>query len=729
MDEMEELLAVKNLSVSIHTQDGWTPALKDISFSLKKGEVLAIVGESGCGKSILCKSLLRKSLLYSGFLTKNMFGGTVFGGSMPRTGGSGQPGKNAKIKSGQIVTQGHNLTRRGEPDRETFRDEIFSMVLQEPMSVLSPTVTVGEQIGKAVTAYKGKMKEEELTHKVMELMKLAGIDRPKELCELCPPFLSGGVRQRCEIAMALAGSPKVLLADNPAPLDAVTKGQILDLLCAVQKAQGGGLILFTHDLGAAARIADKMAVMYGGRIVEIGKTDEIFYDARHPYTWGLMRSLPAFAKPEEDLYTIPGRAPTLKALGQMEGEDAFAQRNKFSLPIDHRERPPMFQISSTHYAATWLLDMRAPEAENPVSGGGIFAPDYYRQAYIRKRLQRMEQARIHPEGSGNQENEWNQESTCFEGNTCSERNEGDLENVILDVSRMSCRFAFQKKYIPGVEGISFQVRKGEIFGLVGESGSGKSTIARCIMKECQPFEGKIRYQGIDIWDEKQVKVHQELLRNGRQMIAQNGDAFFNPHMKVVRIIEEAMKARRVKPSWCGTETPGVVNYRQAAEFWLRAVGMDASYLDQTMEELSGGMQARITIAKALSLEPELLVADEPVSSVDASTQARILNLFRHLQKEQGMTMLLITHELAEVRYLCDRMGVMYQGSLVEIGPTEELFKEPVHPYTKLLLGAMQTPDPRFGRMRKAQAVAEDELYNRGIMVEVSEGHFALERRL
>lgn len=333
---MAELLEIKNLSVSFNMPQGELQAVRDVSFSLHAGEVLALVGESGCGKSVLCKSIMK--LLHG----------------------------NARITGGSILVDGVDITNYRQRDMERLRGRLFSMVFQDPMATLNPTISIGEQIAEAVRVHHPKLEREAVYQRVMELMKLVGITEPEQRYRQYPYHFSGGMRQRSVMAIGLASNPKILLADEPTTsLDVTIQAQILDLLRDIQQKLGTATIFVSHDLGVVARIADRVAVMYAGKIVEIGTAEEIFYDPRHPYTWALMRSLPAFAREGEELYTIPGMPPTM--IGLPPG-DAFASRNEYALAIDYEEMPPMFQISDTHYAATWLLDERAPKIILPMGG-------------------------------------------------------------------------------------------------------------------------------------------------------------------------------------------------------------------------------------------------------------------------------------------------------------------------------------------------------------------------
>ena len=334
--EMEQLLEVKNLSVSIDSPAGEVQAVRDVSFSLKKGEVLAIVGESGCGKSMLCKSIMKL---------------------LPPS---------ARIKNGSISVCGQDITCSREKEMQNLRGKVFSMIFQDPLTALNPTIKIGKQIAEAVLVHHKTYTRDEVYQKVLELMKLVGISHPEERYHQYPWQFSGGMRQRCVMAIALAADPDILFADEPTTaLDVTIQAQILDLLREIQRKLGTATILVSHDLGVVARVADRVAVMYAGKIVEIGTAEEVYYDPRHPYTWGLMKSLPAFAKGKESLYTIPGMPPTL--INPPKG-DAYACRNEYALNIDYEEMPPMFQITDTHYAATWLLDPRAPQIETPTGG-------------------------------------------------------------------------------------------------------------------------------------------------------------------------------------------------------------------------------------------------------------------------------------------------------------------------------------------------------------------------
>ena len=631
------ILEASNLSVSFDTDAGEVQAVRNVSLSLKEGEVLAIVGESGCGKSVLCKSLMKML-----------------------------PG-NARIKSGNILANGIDITKYKERDMAKLRGTLFSMVFQDPMTALNPTMTIGKQIEEAIKIHDPHIKRDALERRVIELMELVGIDHAGDRMKLYPYHFSGGMRQRSVLAIALAGNPSILIADEPTTaLDVTIQAQILDLFREIQKKLHTSTIFVTHDLGVVARVADRVAVMYAGKIVELGTVEDIFYDARHPYTWGLMQALPAYAKGQEMLRAIPGMPPVL--LNPPRG-DAFACRNEYALAIDYDKEPPMFQVSDTHYAATWLLDERSPKIERPsIVCSSFLAEKDQREGYVETA-------------------ERKKTSVAEECQKAAENRE-----ILVDVKHLSKTFSFGKKNThKAVEDVSFQIYKGEVFGLVGESGSGKSTIAKCVMNLCKPDEGEILYKGINTCDRREYRKNKKLLQCDRQVIFQDSTSSLNPRMKVKDILAEPFCIQHI--------TPERGTLLAEAAFQLKYVGLDDSYLEKYPSELSGGQRQRVAIARAVEMEPELLVADEPIASLDVSIQAQIVNLFRHLQKEHGFSFLFIAHDLSMVQFLCDRVGVMHNGKLVEVGSVREIFEHPKHPYTKALIDSIPIPDPHMERQR------------------------------
>jgi oligopeptide transport system ATP-binding protein len=332
---MNKLLEVKDLHISFHTFAGEVQAIRGVDFDLYEGETLAIVGESGSGKSVTTKSIMR--LLPSG---------------------------NSEIKSGSIRFNDKDLVQASDKEMQKVRGKDISMIFQDPMTSLNPTMTVGKQIMEPLLKHRG-MNKKEAKERAIKLLELVGIAEPEQRIKQYPHQFSGGMRQRVVIAIALACTPKVLIADEPTTaLDVTIQGQILDLMKDLQKKIETSIVFITHDLGVVANVADRVAVMYGGKIVEIGTVDEIYYNPQHPYTWGLISSMPTLDTAEEELYVIPGTPPDL--LNPPKG-DAFAARNPYAMKIDTEEEPPMFKVSETHYAATWLLHPNAPKVEPPLA--------------------------------------------------------------------------------------------------------------------------------------------------------------------------------------------------------------------------------------------------------------------------------------------------------------------------------------------------------------------------
>ncbi|UFU01339.1 ABC transporter ATP-binding protein [Radiobacillus kanasensis] len=332
---MDKILEVKNLKVSFNTYGGEVQAVRGVNFDLRKGETLAIVGESGSGKSVTTKALMRLVPKPHGF-----------------------------IKEGEILFEGQDLVKKSEKQMQKIRGKDISMIFQDPMTSLNPTMKVGSQIMESLIKHQ-KMGKSQAKKRAIELLDLVQIPNPESRIDQYPHQFSGGMRQRVVIAIALACNPKVLIADEPTTaLDVTIQAQILELMKDIQKKTETSIIFITHDLGVVANVADRVAVMYAGKIVEVGTTDEVFYNPKHPYTWGLLGSMPTLDSEEEELFAIPGTPPDL--LHPPKG-DAFAPRNEFALKIDFEQEPPLYQVSDTHYAATWLLHENAPKIEPPAS--------------------------------------------------------------------------------------------------------------------------------------------------------------------------------------------------------------------------------------------------------------------------------------------------------------------------------------------------------------------------
>ena len=636
----EPILEIKDLSVVFRTEAGNMSAIRNLSMSIGHGEIVAVVGESGCGKSVLCKTIL---------------------GLLP---------KPAKITSGTMRTGGRDLSGLSDRRYGRVRGKDISMVFQDPMTSLDPSLTVGAQIAEAIHAHDRALSKAAIREKVVGLLDSVGIDRAAERADAYPWMLSGGMRQRGVLAMALSQDPKLLIADEPTTaLDVTVQTEILDLLRQLRDERDLSVLFISHDLGACTRIADTIHIMYAGRIVESGTAEDVMLAPAHPYTRGLLQALPAFAK-DGRLRPIPGVPPSIP-----EGfeADAFAERNEYALGIDYVQAPPFFELSETHRAATWLADPRAPkipEAELRAdggsgvrTGGGSDVCADGSDALLRQTAVDAAAARLH-----------------------------SPRPVLLEVKGLSHRFTLGRGSVQALDHVSFEIRQGEVFSLVGESGSGKSTLARCILRMLRPTEGQITYDRIRVTDRRHTRAFRDRLAREIQFISQDPGAALDAHMTVRDIIAEPLLIHRIFSS------------RQELDEYIRAmlreVQLDENLLDRYPAQLSGGQKQRVSIARAYSMNPKLLVADEPLSSLDVSIQAQIIELFLSLQKQHDTALLFISHDLSMVRLFSDRVGVMYRGRMVEQADAVKLFRKPEHPYTRALLSAVPIPDPRREKQRQ-----------------------------
>ncbi|MDF1507026.1 ABC transporter ATP-binding protein [Robertmurraya sp. DFI.2.37] len=620
---MDTLLEVNNLHVSFKTYAGKVQAVRGVNLFLKKGETLAIVGESGSGKSVTSKSIMK-----------------LF------------PSNSAIIEEGEILFDGANIINYTEKQMEKIRGSEIAMIFQDPMTALNPTMTIGKQIMESVITHQ-KLNKEQAFHRAIELLKLVGIPNAEARVKQYPHQFSGGMRQRVVIAIALASNPKVLIADEPTTaLDVTIQAQILDLMREIQEKMNTAIIIITHDLGVVANIADRVAVMYAGKIVETGTVEEVFYNPQHAYTWGLLGSMPNMESKEE-LIAIPGTPPDL--INPPKG-DAFAERNEFALKIDYLREPPMFKLTETHYAATWLLHKKAPKIEKPAQ-------------LNRRRLTSASPDLI------------NKTTTS-----------GAAKETLVEVRQLKKYFKIGKNDIlKAVDDVSFAIYKGETLGLVGESGCGKSTLGRTIMRLYEATAGDVLFQNNSVFGKKDRTDMKEFNRKV-QMIFQDPYASLNPRKTVADIIAEGIDIHDLVKT--------KEERKQKVFELLETVGLNKDHSTRYPHEFSGGQRQRIGIARALAVEPDFIIADEPISALDVSIQAQVVNLMKKLQKERGLTYLFIAHDLSMIKHISDRVGVMYLGNLVELAESDTLYAEPLHPYTQALLSAVPVPDPDKERTRE-----------------------------
>jgi peptide/nickel transport system ATP-binding protein len=638
------LLEVEDLRTHIRMRKTTVQAVDGVSFTIQPGETVGLVGESGCGKTMTGLSVMR--LLPPG--------GRVVGGS--------------------IRLEGRELTALSDSEMRRVRGDDVAMVFQDPMTSLDPTMTVGDQIAEAVRIHRSASRKEALG-RAAEVLALVGMPRPLERLRSYPHQLSGGLRQRVMIAIALACEPKLLIADEPTTaLDVTIQAQILELLDDLKARLGMGMLLITHDMGVIAGRADRVMVMYAGRIIESGPAEAIFHRMRHPYTHALLESIPDVVTGRDHvLYSIPGLPPDLS---RPPGNCRFAPRCRYAQPRCLEEDPPLVAADLTHHYACFY-PVNAEQAG--ITRATALTSALPREAADGDRAPRSAGQAVAAAGPA-------AEPLLV------------AEHVVKEFP--ITRGVLQRRVgsVKAVSDVSFEVSRGETFGLVGESGCGKTTLGRLIVALDKPDSGSIRFDGVEV-----SRLTGRALRERRrdlQLIFQDPYSSLDPRMRVISILREPMTAQRI-----GTRKEQEARIREL----LSEVGLMPRAMELYPHEFSGGQRQRIGFARALTLEPRLIVADEPVSALDVSIQSQVLNLMRRLQGQRELTYVIISHDLSVVRYLADRVGVMYLGKLVEIGPSAEIYERPAHPYTAALLQAVPVPDPARERAKERRRVIRGEL--------------------
>jgi len=622
----EPILSARDVEVEFTLRGQKLKAIRRCSLDLYDGETLAIVGESGSGKSVFTKTFV------------------------------GMLDKNGRVTGGNIMYNGVDLAKyTNEAQWRTIRGKKIAMVTQDPMTSLNPLKKVGIQIKEAIELnqnLRGKAAKAE----AIKLLELVGIADPERRYGQYPHEFSGGMRQRVVIAIAVACNPQILICDEPTTaLDVTIQAQILELIRKLQREKHMTIIYITHDLGVVANVADRVAVMYAGQIIEIGMANEIFFNPRHPYTWALLSAMPQLGVKGEKLPAIDGTPPNL--FNEVHG-DSFAPRNKKALNVDFLEEPPMFDVTPTHQAKTWMLDVRAPEVQQTID--------------VDKLSRKMNEPQpsageiVHPHQSPDRE-------------------------ALVEVKNLQVTFGSGRKKFVAVDDVNFTIYKGETFSLVGESGSGKTTIGRALVRINPITNGEVTYRGKRITGKISKEDDVEVIRKC-QMIFQDPMASLNERAKVDYIVSEGLYNHHLY----NDEHDRQDKVKKA----LEEVGLLPEFSSRFPHEFSGGQRQRIGIARSLIMEPEFIVADEPISALDVSIRAQVLNLLNDLKKSRGLTYLFIAHDLSVVRFISDRIAVIHKGRIVELAEAEELFRHPLHPYTKALLSAVPNPNPYLEREKK-----------------------------
>jgi peptide/nickel transport system ATP-binding protein len=553
-----------------------------------------------------------------------------------------------KLVSGSVKLDGRELAGLSAKEWNLLRGAAIGTVFQDPMSSLDPVMRIEDQMVAPIRMHL-KLSAKEARARAIELLAQVGIPDPERRLASYPFELSGGMRQRVMIAMALSCSPKLIIADEPTTaLDVTIQAQIVELLKELTETTGCAMMFITHDLGLVARFAQKVAVMYAGKIVEFGTVEQLFANPKHPYTQSLLMTIPSVSGEKQSrLLQIQGFPPDMRlpVVGC-----AYKERCPAASPQCHLEAPPLTDRDSGGMAACWQKDgLRTENGELPAS---LFAPKLLSAS--------SSAAAALPEPS---------------------------DTPVLEINRLHKHFSrssmlpwLNKPPIRAVNGIDLQLRQGETIGLVGESGCGKSTTARLLLQLDEPTDGKITVGG------------------NIQMIFQDPFSSFNPKMKIKDIIAEPLNVQKV-----GTPEERTQRVREL----ILKVGLDASYLERYPSQLSGGQRQRVGIARSLALNPSVVVADEPTSALDVSVRAQIINLLCDLKEEMGVSFIFISHDLSTVRYISDTIAVMYLGEIVEHGPAEAVFGSPAHPYTKALLDSVPIADPKAESARTIRLLKGD----------------------
>ena len=614
----EPIIRIRDLSVTFPGESGPVRSVRNLNLDLRAGEVLGLVGESGSGKSVTSLSVI---------------------GLLPPT---------ASV-SGEVLFGGKNLLSLSDKEMSAHRGKDIAMIFQDPLSALNPVQTIGDQIAEAIHMH-NDVSADVAFKRTIELLEAVGIPRPNERAKSYPHEFSGGMRQRVMIALAIANQPKVLLADEPTTaLDVTVQAQILDVLKLAKEMTNAAIVLVTHDLGVVAGIADRVAIMYAGKVVEVGDVGSVYAAPAMPYTIGLLQSIPRIdSLGSARLASIAGSPPSPVNLPP---GCAFAPRCPAASDACNSSVPDLVNISEGRAAACVRLD----EVRTRQQAGGLFpvgpAHTAARSTDTTPVIEVRELSKTFPLMAGS-----------------------------LWRRRTGSVFA--------VDGVDLTLRSGRSLALVGESGCGKTTTLLQILDMVAPEAGTITVLGRDV--STLSKKDRLSLRKDLQIVFQDPFASLDPRLPIGEAIAEPLKAFGVAKDERGERVREL----------MQLVGLNADHISRYPSEFSGGQRQRIAIARALALKPQVVALDEPVSALDVSVRAGVLNLLAEIQEKLGVSYLFVSHDLAVVQHVADDIAVMYLGSIVESGPVASVFSNPQHPYTQALLSAVPIPDPVVERSRK-----------------------------
>jgi peptide/nickel transport system ATP-binding protein len=617
----DAVLEVQHLTIAYETRKGDVKAVRDVSFRVKEGETVGLVGESGCGKSTIAFGIVN-------FL-----------------------GPNGKILNGDVVFQGNNLVGRSEHQLKKLRGDRISMVYQDPMQALNPSVRLGDQLMEVLTFHRD-ISRSEAWGRCVQMLKRVYMPDPEDVMRRYTHQISGGQQQRVVIAMAMLNNPALLIMDEPTTaLDVTVEAAVLDLLEDLKHDFQTANIFITHNLGVVARVSDYLCVMYAGELVERGAIKEIFQRPCHPYTMGLLACVPRLGESKVDsmLHPIRGRVPAPAA--RPEDECIFAPRCDYATEDCRQDRPGMVEVSEGHFARCIYareIDSRPRTARSRKRAAQVKAITEPQAA--REDLLSLERLKVY----------YPQQS-----------------NSIVSLFGLG-----HKRYVKAVDDISVRLAKGRTLGVVGESGCGKSTLVKGIIGLEEISDGEIEFLGIDV--SQPVSSRGKKLIQEMQMVFQNPDATLNPSYPIGKQIARPIRKFKTVPK---------NQVKNEVQRLLKAVRLGSTYYERLPRQLSGGEKQRVGIARALASRPDLIICDEPVSALDVSVQAAVINLLLDIQKSFGSSMIFIAHDLSVVRFFSDDIAVMYLGQIVELGPAEAIYAPPYHPYTEALLSAVPIPDP------------------------------------
>ena len=698
---MAPVLEIKDLSTHIKLTSSVVQAVGNVDITVDAGETLGIVGESGCGKSMTGLSIM-------GLLPP---GGSIVGGS--------------------VKLVGRELVGLKDEELRKIRGNEVAMIFQDPLTSLDPTKTIGYQVAEPVRLHRGASKADALDRAV-EVLNLVGLPRPKERLGDYPHQLSGGLRQRVMIAMALACEPKLLIADEPTTaLDVTIQAQILALLRDLKERLGMAMLLITHDMGVIAGHADRVNVMYAGRVVETAEAGQLFTEMHHPYTQALLASIPQLDQDaSKALHAIPGLPPDLAHLPQ---GCRFAARCSRASDKCRTEEPPLDGKTLDHQFACWH-PVDGPLALTVIGEGGpdaastgLLAPDAVSVAEAAAGhetglvpdapLGAAESAEAGTGEAGSAEDGSGQPVVVVVAAGLEVTADGRLEVTerkvevaaadrdgavpLLELRNLVKEFPItsgailQRKVssVKAVSDVSFSVPLGTTFGLVGESGCGKTTIGKMIVALEKPDSGEVTLDSVDVSKLRGGELRRK--RRDLQLMFQDPHSSLDPRMRVGAIIGEPLAVQHL-----GSKRA----QRDRVFELLGEVGLPRNAVERYPHEFSGGQRQRIGLARALTLNPRVIVADEPVSALDVSIRAQVLNLMKRLQASHGLTYVVISHDLAVVKYMAERIGVMYLGKLVELGSADDIYERAAHPYTAGLIATIPVPDPATERAKQGAAI-------------------------